>query len=115
MASGLLWFRFRVPPRAGTRPEVFLAYLSDAALASGALRPTARHPHGRTDVTGLTSLDHSVWFHNPPDLSDWLLYTKSAPAVGPVRGLVNGQPWGRDGTLVASVAQEVLLHTSARG
>jgi acyl-CoA thioesterase II len=52
-----------------------------------------------------------VWFHNPPDLSDWLLYAKTAPAAGPARGLTTGHIFNRDGTLVASVSQETLLHT----
>lgn len=111
--AGHMWFRFRAAPAPGAGPEVLLTYLSDATLAAGALRPTSRHPEGRTDVAGMTSLDHAVWFHNEPDLSDWLLYVKSAPAVGPIRGLVNGQIFGRDGTLVASVAQETLLHLSS--
>jgi acyl-CoA thioesterase-2 len=88
-----------------------LTYLSDLTLASTALRPTNRRPAGRPDVTGVTSLDHSVWFHNPPGLSDWLLYAKTASAAGPARGLTTGHIFNRDGTLVASVSQEALLHT----
>jgi len=115
---GNMWLRFRAvadsAPGAGAPgvlPEVMLTYLSDITLASAALRPTKRHPAGRPDVTGVTSLDHSVWFHNPPDLSDWLLYAKTAPATGPARGLTTGHIFNRDGTLVASVSQEALLHT----
>jgi acyl-CoA thioesterase-2 len=105
------WFRFRVRETEGVMPETMLTYLSDLTLASTAVRPTPRHPAGRPDVTGVTSLDHSIWFHRRPDLSGWLLYSKSAAAVGPARGLVNGRIFNRDGTLVASIAQEVLLHS----
>jgi acyl-CoA thioesterase-2 len=105
------WFRFRVRETEGVMPEAMLTYLSDLTLASTAVRPTPRHPAGRREVTGVTSLDHSIWFHRRPDLSGWLLYSKSAAAVGPARGLVNGRIFNRDGTLVASIAQEVLLHS----
>lgn len=74
------------------------------------IRPTRQYPAGRQDVTGLTSLDHSIWFHHPADVCDWLFYEKSAAAVGPGRGLVTGRIFNRDGTLAASVAQEALLH-----
>jgi acyl-CoA thioesterase-2 len=107
---GDIWFRFRAAAADGVTPEVMLTYLSDLTFGAAALRPTRQHPAGRRDVTGITSLDHSVWFHNPPDLSGWLLFAKDAPAVGPARGLVTGSIFNRDGTLVASVAQEALVH-----
>jgi len=105
------WFRFPAPSAEGVLPQAILAYLSDLTLASTAVRPTRRLPAGRTDVTDVTSLDHCVWFHHRPALSDWLLYAKTSPAVGPVRGLSAGRIFNRDGTLVASVSQEALLHT----
>jgi acyl-CoA thioesterase-2 len=110
--AGDIWFRFRAGPLPGTRSEVLITYLSDLTLAATMLRPTREHPAGRRDVVGLTSLDHSVWFHNEPDLSGWLLYAKDTPAVGGLRGLVGGAIFGQDGTLVASVAQEALVHVA---
>ena len=111
-AAADLWFRFRAGPSApGLTPEVLLTYLSDLTLGAATLRPTRQQAAGRTDVTGLTSLDHSVWFHNAGDLSGWLLYAKTAPAAGPVRGLTTGHIYQQDGTLLATVAQETLLHT----
>jgi len=105
------WFRFRVPQVAGVLPEVMLTYLSDLTLASTTVRPTRQHPAGRRDVTGVTSLDHSLWFHARPGLSGWLLYSKAASVVGPARGVATGRIFNRDGTLAASVTQEVLLHS----
>jgi acyl-CoA thioesterase II len=110
-SAGDLWCRFRAGETAGVTPEVMLTYLSDLTLASTTLRPTRRHPAGRPDVTAVTSLDHSMWFHRPADLSGWLLYAKTAPAIGQARGLTAGHIFNRDGTLVASVAQEALLHS----
>jgi acyl-CoA thioesterase II len=111
-----MWFRLLADPAiSGHLPETIITYLSDLTLSATALRPSRNHPEGRTDVTGLTSLDHSVWFHNRADLSDWLLFAKIAPAAGPVRGLTAGQIFHRDGTLIASVAQEALTHSHGPG
>jgi hypothetical protein len=109
-----MWFRLLADPAVpGIMPETVITYLSDMTLSAAALRPAPGRPAGRPEVTGLTSLDHSVWFHNPPDLSGWLLFAKISPAAGALRGLTAGQIFGRDGTLIASVAQEALTHGPA--
>ena len=82
-----------------------LAYVSDVTFASGILRPL-----GRPQVSHLTSLDHVMWFHNEPRLDDWLLFAKSTPATGALRGLAQGSMFHRDGTLIATMAQEGLVH-----
>ncbi len=53
-----------------------------------------------------------VWIHNEVRLDDWLLFAKATPAAGPVRGLGLGSIFHRDGTLIATVAQEGIAHTS---
>ena len=114
--AGDMWFRLKaVAESEGIIGEAILTYLSDLTLAATALRPNPRRPEGRPEVTGLTSLDHSMWFHNQFDLSGWLLYAKVAPAAGPVRGLTAGQFFDRDGVAIASVAQECLTHTHGPG
>jgi acyl-CoA thioesterase II len=106
-----LWFRTRGAwDQAGTRwgpvsRTAILAYVSDLTFVSGILRPL-----GRPDVPRLTSLDHVMWFHNEPRLDDWLLFTKSTPATGTLRGLAQGSMFHRDGTLIATMAQEGLVH-----
>ena len=82
-----------------------LAYVSDLTFVSGILRPL-----GRLDVSRLTSLDHVMWIHNEPRIDDWTLFTKSSPATGTRRGLAQGSMFGRDGTLIATIAQEGLVH-----
>lgn len=111
-----MWFRLKAVTAAEEiMPEAVITYLSDLTLAATALRPGPGFPGGRPEVTGLTSLDHSMWFHNPADLSDWLLYAKIAPAAGAVRGLTAGQIFDRRGVAIASVAQECLTHTHGPG
>ena len=83
-----------------------LAYASDFNLLA-----TALHPHAvsvvQKDVM-IASLDHSVWFHRPFRMDDWLLYAIDSPNAGGGRGFCRGQIFNRAGELVASVAQEGL-------
>ncbi|QNS02968.1 acyl-CoA thioesterase [Streptomyces xanthii] len=84
-----------------------LAYISDAPLA-----PTALVPLGEPRPAGvaLASLDHAMWFHRPVRADRWLLYVCRSRVAGDGRTLAHGEFWDRDGALVASVAQEALLH-----
>jgi len=45
-------------------------------------------------------------------LDDWLLFVKSTPAAGTMRGLAQGSIFHRDGTLIATVVQEGLVHAN---
>ncbi|MCC8955775.1 acyl-CoA thioesterase II [Bradyrhizobium sp. Pear77] len=81
-----------------------LAYASDLSLLDAVV---ARY--GRTLFDGRmisASLDHAMWFHRPFRADDWLLYSKDSPSAQGGRGLTRGLIFKRDGTLVASVAQE---------
>ncbi|HEX4258073.1 MAG TPA: acyl-CoA thioesterase domain-containing protein [Streptosporangiaceae bacterium] len=101
-----LWFRTRGDWNAGpVSRTAILTYVSDLTFVSGILRPL-----GRPEVPRLTSLDHVMWFHNEPRLDDWLLFTKSTPATGSLRGLAQGSMFHRDGTLIATMAHEGLVH-----
>jgi acyl-CoA thioesterase-2 len=84
-----------------------LAYASDLTLLD-----TALVPHGRTlfeQEFMAASLDHALWFHRPFRADDWLLYAQDSPNLCGGRGLARGLIFARDGTLVASVAQEGLI------
>jgi acyl-CoA thioesterase-2 len=101
-----LWFRTRGQWAGGPVSQTaILTYVSDLTFVSGILRPL-----GRLDVSRLTSLDHVMWLHNEVRLDDWLLFTKSTPATGALRGLAQGSMFHRDGTLIATMAQEGLVH-----
>jgi acyl-CoA thioesterase II len=84
-----------------------LAYASDLSLLDAALVP-----HGRTVFEKsimAASLDHALWFHRPFKADEWLLYAQDSPSATGARGFGRGLVFTRDGTLVASVAQEGLL------
>jgi acyl-CoA thioesterase II len=87
--------------------QCVLAYASDMTLLD-----TALIPHGRTlfepEFMG-ASLDHALWFHRPFRADDWLLYAQDSPNLSGSRGFSRGLIFARDGTLIASVAQEGLV------
>lgn len=102
------WFRATEPmPDDVNMHHALLAYASDFELLS-----TALMPHGKSIMNGevfAASLDHALWIHRPFRLDDWLLYDMHSPNACNSRGLNFGRIYSRDGTLVASVAQEGLI------
>jgi acyl-CoA thioesterase-2 len=102
------WFRPTAPvPDDPLLHLQALAYLSDHGPTRAAREP---HAHLADDARRMSvSLDHSVWFHRPIDVNQWLLSELVPVATGRGRGLSIGTLRTVDGTLVATVAQEVLL------
>jgi acyl-CoA thioesterase-2 len=100
------WLRVR-----GTLPDeplihtAMLVYASDRTLFGTAARPHDLPWNKRVGA----SLDHAVWIHRPIRFDDWLLYAAESPVAHSARGLNFGGLYYRDGTRVASVAQEGLI------
>jgi acyl-CoA thioesterase II len=87
--------------------QCVLAYASDFTLLD-----TALIAHGRFIFDPrlmLASLDHALWFHRPFRADDWLLYAQDSPVSSGARAFCRGTLFTRDGTLVASTAQEGLV------
>jgi acyl-CoA thioesterase-2 len=104
-----LWLRMRgkVDPNNIPLQQCLLAYASDMGILD-----TATKPHGVNWFTGgvqMASLDLSMWFHEPFDISEWLLYTMDSPSASGARGFNRGELYTEAGKLVASVAQEGLM------
>lgn len=55
------------------------------------------------------SLDHTIWFHRPARMDQWHLFETACHSIGNSRGLSIGHVFSQDGTLVATLAQEVLI------
>ncbi len=101
-----VWFKTVAPLPADIEMQrTFLAYISDFQLLGTAMQPVGV-PTGNIRVA---SLDHAMWFHEDFALDDWLLYATDSPWAGHARGYGRGQIFTRDGTLVASVAQEGMI------
>ena len=108
-----VWFRAidRLPDDPGVH-RYLLAYASDFHFLT-----TAMQPHAVSWlVPGMqvASLDHAMWFHRPFRMDQWLLYSVDSPSASGARGLVRGQLFTREGTLVASTAQEGLMRHRGR-
>ena len=92
--------------------QAVLAYASDYGLLGSAL-----DPHGvsyRDPRLMVASLDHSIWFHRPFRVDEWLLYATESPIAAGARGFCRGSFYTRDVVLVASTAQEGLMRVKSR-
>jgi acyl-CoA thioesterase-2 len=110
IADGRFHVWMRAVERLPDEPAIHqcvLAYASDLMLLDA-----TTIPHGRTlfePTIMAASLDHALWFHRPFRADDWLLYAQDSPSAGGARGFARGLIFARDGTHVASVAQEGLI------
>lgn len=74
--------------------------------------PTALQPHGVGFLepgVQIATIDHSMWFHRPFDMNDWLLYSVESTSASSARGFVRGEFYSREGVLVASTVQEGVM------
>jgi len=105
---------FRLVGRAPDEPALhraLLAYVSDYNLLD-----TANLPHGQSWFElQMASIDHALWIHREFRVDDWLLYAIDSPSRSSARGFARGSIFSRDGTLVASVAQEGLIRERPGG
>ncbi|GAB2674615.1 acyl-CoA thioesterase [Thalassiella azotivora] len=108
VARQAVWMRGYGPmPDDQLLHRAVLGYASDYTLLESVLRR-----HGKVWAQpGLkaASLDHAMWWHRPARADEWLLYVQGSPSASGSRGLGSGKIFRRDGTLVASVAQEGML------
>ncbi|PKH21365.1 acyl-CoA thioesterase II [Enterobacterales bacterium CwR94] len=87
--------------------QYLLGYASDFNFL-----PVALQPHGKGFLEPgmqVATIDHSMWFHRPVDLNDWLLYSVESPSASGARGFVRGEFYNRDGALIASSVQEGVM------
>ncbi|GAB3300699.1 acyl-CoA thioesterase II [Epidermidibacterium keratini] len=97
-------FWARTTAELGTDPVLnaaALVYLTDGG--SGLVK--VRTP----EVGFLSTIDHTVWIHRIPDMSQWHLFNYLPRRTGGGRGLFTGSVFDGDGYLVASFSQECLF------
>ncbi|MCG7417284.1 acyl-CoA thioesterase II [Microbacterium sp. ACRRU] len=108
-----VWMRTRSPlPDDAAVHRAALAYVSDLTIQETILRG-----HGvpwSTSGLRVASLDHAMWWHRPGRVDEWLLYVQESPNARGGRGLSTGRIYTRDGLLLASVAQEVMVRVPAK-
>jgi len=102
------WFRSRGSlPDEPVIHQAVLAFASDVTLLVSVVRP---QPTGiRSPGFKSASIDHSMWFHRPFRVDDWLLFIQESPVTTGGRGFVRGEFYTENGELVASATQEAML------
>lgn len=104
--SRRVWLR----PRGAVPDDLLLRTALLVFATDRTLLRTGARPHGLPwESTIGVSLDHSLWLHRLPRFDDWILYACHSPAAAAARSLTIGAMYERDGTRIATVAQEGLL------
>lgn len=107
------WIRAKTPPPpALSHRQAMISYLSDIMLLGATLLPHGLH--WSTTPVQEASLNHSIWFHRPPNFDDWILWFLETPWAANGRGLATGKFWNKDGGFTASVAQEGLIRVKGK-
>lgn len=86
------------------------------ASTNGLLKDARFEVKGKTPSMQ-TSLDHTMWFHNTFQISDWLLMVVENQAVSNGRALILARIYRKDGVLVAIAvrSQAMYAHADPRG
>ncbi|MDX7991178.1 acyl-CoA thioesterase II [Xenorhabdus littoralis] len=103
-----VWFRSN-----GKMPEdPFLHYCLLGYASDFNFLPTSLQPHGVGFMERnmqVATIDHSMWYHRPFNMDDWLLYSIESPSASGARGFVRGHIYNREGVLIASTVQEGVI------
>jgi acyl-CoA thioesterase-2 len=101
------WARYRhALPSEGLLHACVLTYLSDVSTG------LASDPDGRWVASA--SVDHALWLHRPVALDSWVLVDLVGRVIAGDRGLYTGSVFSSNGTLVATISQEMLYRRVSR-
>lgn len=97
---------FRLPRALDGDPHLHTALMGYATDWTG----YGGRPHLlEGDHSGMLSLDHAAWFHRPPRVDGWHLIDVESIVNAGGRGALRSVIRDREGRVVASMAQEMLL------
>jgi acyl-CoA thioesterase-2 len=99
-----MWWRPNsVAPADPVIGDCLAAFVAGRTLLESAMIARRTTPLG----PGFSALmDLAMWFHHPPNLSDWLLYEQHSPSGIGGRGLAQGTMFNHTGELVCTTALE---------
>ena len=111
-----MWMQ--TPPVGDARSlhQALLAHATDLTLIGTALRPfdgVSQADSTKTLHTAVTS--HSLWFHQPFRIDDWVLIAQHSPVVANGRCFGRGEVFSSTGEVVASFAQEAMIRVIPTG
>jgi acyl-CoA thioesterase-2 len=111
-----VWLRVERP--LGDDPAVHqgtLAWCSDLTLIGTTLLPVDGYSQADSPERLHTApVTHSLWFHRPFRIDDWVLLVQQGNSLGGARGFGTGHAFDADGALVASYAQEAMIREGGR-
>lgn len=103
-----VWMRSRGPlPDDPGLHRAVLAYMSDLNIQESVIRTNGLS--WATPGLRLASLDHAIWWHRFARMDEWVLFAQQSPNARGGRGLATGSVYTREGTLVATIAQEIMV------
>jgi acyl-CoA thioesterase-2 len=92
-----------------------LAWCTDLTLIGTTLLPVEGYSQADSpDRLHTAPVTHSVWFHRPFRMDDWVLLAQESPSLGGARGFGWGHAFDSAGVLVASFAQESMIRVGGR-
>jgi acyl-CoA thioesterase II len=109
-ATYAFWMRAQTGEGDQWLQQALLAHATDLTVIGTGLLPVdglSQADTGTRIHTAVTS--HTLWFHQPFALDDWVLVDQHSPILTAGRCFGRGDVWTRDGRLVASFAQEALV------
>lgn len=94
--------------------QALLAHATDLTVIGTALRPFDGVSQADSTVTLHTAVtSHSMWFHQPFRVDEWLLVAQHSPVVAKGRAFGRGEVFTEAGEVVASFAQESMVRSLA--
>lgn len=104
------WQRAPKLPEDPVIHQALFAHATDLTMIGTLLRPhpgvSEAHSPDRIQTAVTT---HTLWFHRPFRMDEWLLIEQEGPSLGGGRGFAMGHAFAGDGALVASFAQESMI------
>jgi acyl-CoA thioesterase-2 len=117
VASPTLEWWMRTPPvgDGAALHQALLAHATDLTLIGTALRPFEGLSQADSTITLHTAVtSHTLWFHQPFRVDDWLLISQHSPVVANGRSHGRGDVFAGD-QLVASFAQDAMIRQVPAG
>jgi acyl-CoA thioesterase-2 len=104
------WMRAPGMPRDRATNQAMLAHATDLTAIGTTLRPHPGLGEANSPEQVQTAVTtHTVWFHRPFCLEEWVLVSQQSPSAAGARGFALGHVFAQGGKLLASFAQESMI------
>ncbi len=105
-----LWMRAPALGDGRAIHQALLAHATDLTIIGTALRPFEGVSQADSTVTLHTAVtSHTMWFHRPFRMDDWVLLAQRSPVMAHGRAFGRGEVFSSSGDVVASFAQESMV------